>query len=383
MKNSSNSPSAQNPCKWKPSHSVISTFTASAVLSLWLFGWQSNAQTLPYSENFNSGTAVGWSTLDTLGMAFGQMGSVTFPGGNTYRLQHPGILSQAYISSVGMARMSSWAPTYTTNHFQMSVDLLDLEETLFRQEFGLNAHARNIGPPLNGAPGTEAYTFHYLALSGLVADATDGFVIERTFYEVYQGWMGGDWNGTNGSPWYPGCVASKPYHLDPAKDYRIMFLGSDLHFEGRVYELPDLSKPVLITMCNYSSAAGTAYGFTNGLAGIQVQNIYGANDAAEVGQYTGPCDATVDNFSVSESYSAYPGTPSVPSLSVISRGGTNIVAWPGEVPGLWAMEQSPALDAGAAWTDVPLWLIEYDAASGLRKHVATNSPMGFYRLRKL
>jgi hypothetical protein len=382
MKNSSNSPS-QWLCKWKSSHLVISGFTATAVLSLLLFGWQSHAQTLPYTEDFNSGTAAGWYTLDSLGLAFGQMGSVTFPGGNTCRLAHPAIPSQEYISSVGMARMSSWAPTYTTNHFQMSVDLLDLEETLFRQEFGLNAHARTVGPPMGGAPGTEAYTFHYLALTDLVTDATDGFVIERTFYEVYQSWMGGDWSGTNGLPWYPGCVASKPYHLDPAKQYRIMFLGSDLHFEGRVYELPDLSKPVLITMCNYSSAAGTAYEFTNGLAGIQVQNIYGANDAAEVGQFTGPCAATVDNFSVSETYSAYPGTPSVPSLSVSSPGGTNIVAWPGEVLGLWAMEQSPALDAGAVWTNVPLWLIEYDAVSGLRKHVATNSPMAFYRLRKL
>jgi hypothetical protein len=47
------------------------------------------------------------------------------------------------------------------------------------------------------------------------------------------------------------------------------------------------------------------------------------------------------------------------------------------------MEQSTSLDTGAVWTDVPLWQIQYDAASGLRKHVATNSPMGFYRLRKL
>ena len=383
MKNSSNSPSAQNPCKWKPSHSVISTFTASAVLSLWLFGSQSHAQTLPYSESFDSGTAVGWYTLDTLGLAIGQLGSVTFPGGNTYRLEHPGIPTQAYISSVGMARMSSWAPTYTTNHFQVSVDILDLEETAYLQEFGINVHARDVGAPFPPAVGTSAYTFHYLPLAGLVPDATDGFVIERTFSEIYQGWMGGDYSGTNGPPWYPGCVATKPYHLDPAKDYRMVFMGSDLHLEGRVYELPDLSKPVLITVCNFSSAAGSVYEYTNGLAGIQVQNIYGANAVPEVGQYTGPCAATVDNFSVSETYSAYPGIPGVPSLSVSSPGGTNIVAWPGEVLGLWAMEQSPALGAGAVWADVPLWLIEYDAASGLRKHVATNSPMGFYRLRKL
>ena len=65
------------------------------------------------------------------------------------------------------------------------------------------------------------------------------------------------------------------------------------------------------------------------------------------------------------------------------EGQVNIVAWPGETLGLWAMEQSASLDTEAAWTDVPLWMIEYDAASGLRKHVATNSPTGFYRLRKL
>ena len=373
MKNSNYSPPRQLPYNRKSSHSVISTFTATAVLSLWLFGSQSNAQTLPYSENFDSGTAVGWSTLDTLGALIGQSGSITFPGGNTYNLAHPAIPSQAYISSVGMARMSSWAPTYTTNHFQMSVDLLDLDETAQLQEFGLNAHARDIGPGT-----TAAYTFHYLPLGPL--GLWNGFILEYTSGEVWQSWMSGnfstnDYSGLIG--WYDGCNSSQPYTMDPAKDYRMVFLGSDLRFEGRVYELPDLSKPVVICV------VANTVGFTNGLAGIQVQNVFGANAVPEVGQYTGPCAATVDNFAVSETYLAYPGTPSVPSLSVSSPGGTNIIAWPGEVLGLWAMEQSPALDAGAAWTDVPLWLIQYDATSGLRKHVATNSPMSFYRLRKL
>jgi hypothetical protein len=378
MKNLFNSRSDQIPCKWKSLHSVISSFTATAVLSLSLLGWQSHAQSLPYTEDFNSGAAAGWSTLDTLGALLAQSGSITFPGGNTCRLEHPAIPSADYISSVGMARISSWAPTYTTNQFQMSVDLLDLEETLFRQEFGLNAHARNIGPGT-----TEAYTFHYLPLTDILAGAHDGFTIERTFTEVYQSWMPGDYPGPFEGGFYPGGSSGQAYHLDSTKAYRIVFMGSGLRFEGRVYELPVLTKPVLITMCNYSSAAGSVNEYTNGLAGIQVQNIYGANAVPEVGLYTGPCAATVDNFSVSETYSAYPGTPSVPSLSVSSAGGTNFVNWPGEVPGLWAMEQSPTLDAGAVWTDVPLWLIHYDASSGLRKHAATNSPMGFYRLRKL
>ena len=376
MKNSSKPPSG--PYKWNSSHPGISSFTATAVLLLMFLGWQSNSQTLPYSENFDSGTAAGWSTLDTLGMLLGQSGSVTFPGGNTCRLEHPAIPSADYLTSVGMARMSSWAPTYTTNHFQMSVDLLNLEETLFRQEFGLNAHARNIGPGT-----TEAYTFHYLPLTDILAGAHDGFTIERTFTEVYQSWMPGDYPGPFEGGFYPGGSSGQAYHLDSTKPYRLVFMGSGLRFEGRVYDLSDLSKPVCIVMCDYSAAAGGVYEFTNGSAGIQMQNIYGANAVPEVGLYTGPCAATVDNFSVAETYSAYPGTPSVPSLSVTSVGGTNFVNWPGEVPGLWAMEQSPALDAGAVWTNVPLWLIHYDASSGLRKHAATNSPMGFYRLRKL
>ena len=374
MKNTSKSPGDQLPNKLKSSHSIIGRFTGLAVLSLLLSGWQANAQTLPYAEDFNSGTAVGWSVLDTLGMLLSQPGSVTFPGGNTYSLAHPAIPSQAYISSVGMARMSSWAPTYTTNHFQMSVDLLDLDETAQLQEFGLNAHARDTGPGT-----TKAYTFHYLPLAAL--GLWDGFIIEYTSTEVYQSWMSGNLD-TNGAPgdligWYQGCNSSQQYHMDTSKHYRMVFLGSDQRFEGRVYELPDLSKPVVICVVH------NTVGFTNGLAGIQVQNIYGANAVPEVGQYTGPCAATVDNFAVSETYSAYPGTPSVPSLSVSSSGGTNIVTWPGEVLGVWAMQESPALGAGEVWTDVPLWQIKYDAASGLRKHIATNSPMGFYRLRKL
>jgi hypothetical protein len=355
-----------------------------AALSVWING-QSLAQTLPYAETFNAGTAAGWTVLDTLGLLISQPGSVAFPGGNTYNLAHPAISSQAFISSVGPARMSSWAPTRTTNQFQMSVDVLDLPQDLtltttrLRQKIALTAHARDIGPGT-----TAGYTFHYLPLAGLLPGAGNGFEISREFGEVYQGWMTGDYSGPYpDANWYPGCNSSKTYTMDPAKDYRMVFLGSELRFEGRVYDLADLTKPVLITMCNFSQTANTAIGFTDGLAGIEVVNIFGANAVPENGVYTGPCNATLDNFSVSDTYTAFPGTPSVPSLSVNSSSGTNIVAWPGETLGLWAMEQSPALGAGAVWTDVPLWTIEYDAASGLRKHIATNSPAGFYRLRKL
>jgi hypothetical protein len=323
--------------------------------------------------------------LDTLGTLATESGSKSFPGGNSYRLQHPAISSQAYVSSVGPARMSSWAPTWTTNKFQMSVDVLDLPQDLtgtgsrLRQKVALTAHARDIGPGT-----TAGYTFHYLPLAGLLPGAGNGFEISREYGEVYQSWMTGDYSGPYPDKnWYPGCSSSKPYTLDPAKDYRLVFLGSELRFEGRVYELADLTKPVCIVVCNFSQAADTARGFTNGLAGVEVANIFGVNPASEAGLYTGPCDVTLDNFSVSDAFSAYPSAPSVPSLTVLKSGQTNIVAWPGETLGLWALEQSPSLDPETAWKDIPLWEIEYDAASGLRKHVATSSPMGFYRLRKL
>jgi hypothetical protein len=380
MKNSNYSNVRQGGGKWKLWGSTKSGASCIVVLSLSLAGWQSSAQGLPYSEDFNSGAAPGLTVLDSLGMVISQPGTFTFPGGNTYRLEHPAIPSAGYVSGVGMARMSSWATSaYTTNHFQIMVDLLDLEESNVRQEFGINAHGRNFGPGT-----TTAYTFHYLPLADVLPGGSDGFTIERTFTEVFQSWMSGDYSGPYyDANWYPGCTSSKRYHLDPAKDYRLAFMGSGLRFEGRVYDLSDLSKPVCVVVCNYSGAAGGQYEFTNGTPGIQVQNIYGTNAIGEFGSYVGPCAATVDNFSVSETYSAYPGTPAVPSLSVTSLGGTNYVNWPGEVLGLWTMEQSPGLGAEAAWTDIPVWQVEYDAASGLRKYVATNSPMGFYRLRKL
>lgn len=332
------------------------------------------------SDDFNDGNAEGWSTLDPLGALIGEAGSVTFPGGNTCRLEHPGISQQAYVSSVGMARVSFWRPDFTmTSQFQMSVDLLDLGQAAQRQEFGLNAQARDIGPGT-----TSGYLFHYLPLEGLLPGAGNGFEIARTFGEVYQAWMTGDYSGPyHDANWYPGCNSSKPYTLDPAKDYRMVFLGSNLRFEGRVYELTDLSKPVCIVVCNFSQAAGGAYDFKDGIPGLQVQNLFGGNPSGQIGLYTGPCATTIDDFTASDTFSAYPGTPAVPRLTVQSSGGTTLVAWPGENLGLWALQQAPSLQSGVEWKDVNLWEIEYDAASGQRKYVATNSPMAFFRLRKL
>ena len=333
-----------------------------------------------FSDDFNDGNAEGWETLDPLGALAGEAGSVTFPGGNACRLEHPAISQQAYISSVGMARMSFWRPdVIMASQFQMSVDLLDLDQTTRRQEFGLNAQARDLGPGT-----TVCYLFHYLPVEGLLPGARNGFEIARTFGEVYQSWMTGDYSGPYpDNNWYPGCNSSKPYTLDPAKDYRIVFLGSDLRFEGRVYNLADLSKPVCVVVSNFSQASGGAYDFKDGTPGLQVQNLFGANAAGETGLYTGPCAATLDNFAVSDTYSAYPGTPDVPSLSVLLAEGKTVIAWPGENLGLWAMQRSPALGEGAEWKDVNLWEIEYDAASGLRKHLVAEAPMAFYRLRKL
>jgi hypothetical protein len=265
------------------------------------------------------------------------------------------------------------------SQFQISVDLLELDQTTQRQEFGLNAQARDVGPGT-----TAGYVFHYLPLERLLPGAGNGFETARTFGEVYQSWMTGDYSGPYpDANWYPGCNSSKPYTLDPAKDYRIAFLGSDLRFEGRVYDLADLSKPVCIVVCNFSQVSGGAYNFKDGTPGLQVQNLFGANVAGQTGLYTGPCSATMDNFAVSDTYSAYPGTPLVPSLTVRSSGGTNIITWPGENLGLGAMQQAPSLKPGTEWKDVNFWEVEYDAASGLRQYVATNAPMAFYRLRKL
>ena len=57
----------------------------------------------------------------------------------------------------------------------------------------------------------------------------------------------------------------------------------------------------------------------------------------------------LDNFSISETYSAYPGTPSVPSLGVTSAGGTNFAA---------------VLDQAGLGTDVGMSIIQGNYTQG-------------------
>src|SRR5262249_38223787 len=78
---------------------------------------------------------------------------------------------------------------------------------------------------------------------------------------------------------------SKSIILDKTNDYRFVFMGSGPYFEGRVYQLPDITTPIIIV-------SGTDDTYTSGQAGLLAYDNSGARNST--------ADVTYDNYFASE-----------------------------------------------------------------------------------
>jgi hypothetical protein len=114
-------------------------------------------------------------------------------------------------------------------------------------------------------------------------------------------------------------------HLDPTKQYRLVFMGVGGNFTGQVYQLPDTSTPLVNITASDSS-------YTSGASGLVVANNNNPT-------YDGPADATFDNFL---------STTAEPRLSVSSSGGTINLSWP-VIP--FTLQSSPSLTS-PVWTSI-------------------------------
>lgn len=223
------------PVRWMPLVCLLGLFAHSAA----------NAQFL--SDDFDDGDDAGWTRYEPLA-PLGAGGTFSFPTGG-YRLQAAPSPDPA---TVGPGRTGAFrSQTYTD--FFVAADIVAWDDSL-GQGFGVGARISNLG-----LGSTDGYIFVY-------TPASDFFTIQRLDNE--------------GLSLADGCTCLS-LELNPANDYRFEFSGTGSQLAGRVFDLTNLSTP-LVTI-----AADDAT-YSEGVSGL----FAGASTAAP----TGPADATFDNF---------------------------------------------------------------------------------------
>lgn len=252
---------------------------------------------LAQTDDFSAGHDNSWTHYDPIaGAGLGTQNSWTFPAG-AYRLQAAPTPNPA----VGPGRVASFRQDVLYTNFYATVDLVDWNDTLTE---AISITARVQPDPDLGT--TDGYLFGYVAGAGhyvQIVRLTD----ERTF------------SITGSSP--------VPLVLDPSKDYRFVFIGRDSQLEGRIYELPNVTAP-LVTVTAFESTYAT------GTAGLLAFSLNGT--VAEA------VDVTFDNYDATD--------VERPRLQVVDLNfGEYAIGWPAEAAA-YTLQSTGAL--GGTWTDV-------------------------------
>jgi hypothetical protein len=183
--------------------------------------------------------------------SFGSSSSYGFPNGNSYRIQTPAFTT----APPGPARAASYLNNQNYSTFSPSVDLVDWNNGI-NQAFGLLARLNSVGlGTTTGYALTYQPTLHAVDITRITGEQSAATVV------------------------------STPITLDPAKNYRLVFTGVGSALTGTVYDLTNLSTPLLTT-------GGSDTTYTNGFPGLLV---FDNSNTRDVG-----ADATFDNFSVTD-----------------------------------------------------------------------------------
>jgi hypothetical protein len=267
-------------------HSVCGSITVLAVGMFLLVG-QSNAPA--QWDNWDDGDAlsppVTWTELDPLYSA----GSSTVPNtydassGKYHLVVDPSSGQQNFPAnfpgrSLSLPTASSYS-NYTD--FYVSVDVAGFSVAT-AQGFGLLARASELGWHT-----TDAY---FLGI------ASGGTISSDNYVQIYgvqnEGLINLVGSGHNGR----GHMDIAP--LDPAKTYRMVFMGRGTDLEGRLFELPNLTTPIVDVYVNtaastiVTNADGAA--IASGACGLIVLDLSPLS-----GQFLG-ADVTFDNYYASK-----------------------------------------------------------------------------------
>src|SRR5436190_1351234 len=91
------------------------------------------ARAVTVSDNFNTGTDAAWSRYQPLS-AFGAPGTFTFPNGNTYRIA---AAASPAPTTLGPGRAGSFRTTTSYTDFDMSVDIVDFDNSQANMVIGM------------------------------------------------------------------------------------------------------------------------------------------------------------------------------------------------------------------------------------------------------
>lgn len=268
-----------------------------------------------------------WQHYDPIGGVTAPPATFTFPDGH-YRITAPA--QQAPDCDAGPARAGSFISNTDYGDFYVSADLVDFDDTV-RQAFGI---AARITTP--GLGTTGGYLFSWEPGSGELPGESNGDLdISLLVDEVATSQIETEPSGL---------------HLTKGRSYRFVFMGNANNFEARVYELPDITTPLII------------------LPGTDPDNTYPGGLVGLISASNGDCaagaDATWDNFLA---------TTAEPRLSVTLKGNTATLTWPA-IP--FILQSSPSL-ASPVWTPITSGITEAD---GVKSYSVPADGTAFYRL---
>ena len=224
------------------------------------------------SDDFNDGDDSGWKRYDPFGTA-----TFSFPTndnfrGKAYRIQ----CAASTNASLGPGRASA-SRTNSYDDFYAAVDLAAWDNTL-NQAFGLIFRASNIGPG-----STAGYVLNYDPQQS--AGGRGQIQINAV---------------TNESPVDP-TLATANLTLQPGRLYRLVLTAVGSDFTAQVYDLNDLTYPLV-------SFRGNDPAYLKGAVGLF--NFYRGNSITDPS--AGRADSTFDNYfasAVAPTSVTSPGTP--------------------------------------------------------------------------
>jgi hypothetical protein len=251
-----------------------------------------------YSDNFDGGPPdTGWGHYNPIHSASAgyPLNTYTFAadgaGGQAYHLQATANTFPA-LAALGPARTIAYRPDNYGN-FNITADLLPGwaggggVNGSYVQVMGLVGRLNNI----TTAPGygqLNGYAFVYLNCdhSQPASFAHNALAILRIDHELNAD-VPGSGNGDPGQ-----CYLRNQLTLDNSRAYRFQFIGKGTHLQGRVYELPNTTTPIVVLDAD---TAGDSVKWANGLCGILGVNQNNGSSTAS----TGPVDMTWDNYTAS------------------------------------------------------------------------------------
>ena len=287
------------------------------------------------SDDFDDGNDSGWAHYNPL-ENFGVPGVFSFADGG-YRIRTTSPSPDP--EHLGNGRTGSLRAT-TYSDFYVSVDLVDWDDSL-PQAVGIFAR---ISTP--GLGTTTGYAFTWSR-----GVETNDAVLDITKI-------------TGEAPDDVPTSGSDQYYFVPGRQYRLVFIGQGMRFEGRVYELPDVVHPV-VTIVGFD---GT---YTSGVNGLIVyDNSAAANNLT---------DATFDDFI------AYDIEPPRLEITGPDSFGDIKITWPAaSFVGGFKLQSATSFPA-TSWDDIPDTLVGTDPLDP--EHVFYNplesaSGQKFFRLRR-